>query len=43
MYQDAGNYTCEVRSSSAPPQSEWLLAMVELRLEGKDSHLDVMN
>jgi len=29
-YQDAGNYTCEVRSSSAPPQSEWLLAMVEL-------------
>jgi len=39
-YQDAGNYTCEVRSSSAPPQSEWLLAMVELQLEGKDSHLD---
>ena len=39
-YQDAGNYTCEVRNSSAPPQSEWLLATVELQLEGKDSHLD---
>ena len=39
-YQDSGNYTCEVRSSSAPPQSPWLLATVELQLEGKDSHLD---
>ena len=38
-YQDAGNYTCEVRSSSAPAQSPWLLATVELQLEGKDSYL----
>ena len=40
MYQDAGNYTCEARDSSAPAQSPWFLATVELQLEGKDSHLD---
>ena len=39
MYQDAGNYTCEARDSSAPA-SPWFLATVELQLEGKDSHLD---
>ena len=33
-YQDAGTYTCEVRSSSAPAQSPWLSATVELQLEG---------
>ena len=33
-YQDAGNYTCEVRSSS-PTQSPWFSASVELQLEGK--------
>ena len=33
-YQDAGNYTCEVRSSSSP-QSPWFSASVELQLEGK--------
>ena len=36
-YQDAGTYTCEVRSSSAPAQSPWLSAAVELQLEGKDT------
>ena len=30
-YQDAGNYTCEVR---APAQSLWLSATPELQLEG---------
>ena len=40
-YQDAGNYTCEVRSSS-PTQSPWFSASVELQLEGEDTciHLD---
>jgi len=42
-YQDAGNYTCEARDSSAPAQSPWFLATAELQLEGKDSHLDVMD
>ena len=36
-YKDAGNYTCEVRSSSAPAQSPWLSASVELQLEGRDT------
>ena len=36
-YQDAGNYTCEVRSSSASAQSPWLSASFELQLEGKDT------
>ena len=36
-YQDAGNYTCEVKSSSAPAQSPWLSASVELQLEGEDT------
>ena len=36
-YQDAGTYTCEVRSSSAPAQSPWLSASVEVELEGKDT------
>ena len=34
-YQDAGNYTCEARSS-ASTQSPWFSASVELQLEGKD-------
>ena len=34
-YQDAGNYTCEVRSSVST-QSPWLSASVELQLEGKN-------
>ena len=40
-YQDAGNYTCEVRSSSST-QSPWFSASVELQLEGEDTciHLD---
>lgn len=38
-YQDAGNYTCEVRNSSAPEQSPWLSASTELQLEGKDKHI----
>ena len=40
-YQDAGNYTCEVRSS-ASTQSPWFFASVELQLEGEDTciHLD---
>ena len=36
-YQDAGTYTCEVRSSSAPAQSPWLSASVEVELEGKNT------
>ena len=36
-YQDAGTYTCEVRSSSAPAQSPWISASVEVELEGKDT------
>ena len=41
-YQDAGNYTCEVRSSSASAQSPWFSASVELQLEGRTHiiHLD---
>ena len=41
-YQDAGNYTCEVRSSSASAQSPWFSASVELQLEGRIHiiHLD---
>ena len=35
-YQDAGNYTCEVRRPSAPAQSPWLSTSVELQLEGKN-------
>ena len=35
-YQDAGNYTCEVRSSSATTQSPWFSTFVELQLEGKN-------
>ena len=33
-YQDAGNYTCEARSS-ASTQSPWFSASVELQLEGR--------
>ena len=36
-YQDAGNYTCEVRNSSA--QSPWFSASVELQLEGKYTYM----
>ena len=41
-YQDAGNYTCEVRSSSGSAQSPWFSASVELQLEGRIHiiHLD---
>ena len=41
-YQDAGNYTCEVRSSSGSAQSPWFSASVELQLEGRKHpiHLD---
>ena len=35
-YQDAGNYTCEVRSSVST-QSPWFSASVELQLEGEDT------
>ena len=35
-YQDAGNYTCEVRSS-ASTQSPWFSASFELQLEGRDT------
>ena len=35
-YKDAGNYTCEVRSS-ASAQSPWFSASVELQLKGKDT------
>ena len=35
-YQDAGNYTCEARSS-ASTQSPWFSASVELQLEGEDT------
>ena len=40
-YWDAGNYTCEVRSS-VPEQSPWFSASVELQLEGRIHiiHLD---
>ena len=37
-YQDAGNYTCEVRSS-ASEQSPWFLASIELQLEGKHTYM----
>ena len=43
-YQDAGNYTCEVRSSSGSEQSPWFSASVELQLEGRIHliHLDCL-
>ena len=41
-YRDAGNYTCEVRSSSASAQSPWLSASVELQFEGKDTRIQEM-
>ena len=37
-HQDAGNYTCEVRSSF-PAQSLWFSTSVELHLEGKDARV----
>ena len=37
-YRDAGNYTCEVRSS-ASTQSPWFSASIELQLEGKHTSM----
>lgn len=38
-YQDAGNYTCEVRSSVSA-ESPWFSASVELQLEGKYTYMN---